>query len=958
MSGFWNLPRLKRGVDLQLQTAYNDNDWPRVARLAAKRATISDRQYHEILKTAAEAQIDLPVSRYAAVVLATKMLKDGTVVADIESFDLLDWATKDVADDDFFITVMGPLRLRSVKSGKWSRAAMLLCFEACLRNWDLASAQQIAAFQDRSFKQERSFLFFNIAVTFLFATSDQCAKDKKALYSTLASRMALKANQDTAAAPKNPASQEEEVLVYYGILSAQGLLKDWQGLLTDESLGPIAQCRLGRKEPFLSSLRAFEKFGDWNSIYKLTKAAMTDPESTAETWKPSVLASDWALWQYFLKAARHVREANPEIVQEVSSRIEAASSDDAPAILRRTMILAKILACFELGDSSDSNPDAVKHMADMIQNLTVVARFEDLRPLVQRMAPADMHALLQAVSQPAESRKPIDVVLKQALIGKLRFLIATCPGSPASTQDFAAIITDACARLQNLSYPGRDSAVDEIAALFKDLDVSETKPIKAELSPDFAILIAVALIKLSGLTPGNVCFAKMSYLLQAIAVLENQLHITPKDHGVLILLVRLHTLIGSARRASEVWDVLDVKRTIVDSLAPLFLDRLCTVSPVLVSPTILASHKITRTVLSYYENVLSTNMPKSVVQAIHAKSYSSLIQIPEYIASLKTSSTRAMGYLERRRATRAFTGKPDDWTLADVPVYSETVNFGPFPTLESSTARPIYETLSLGPPPSNERTQLAVLGEKLFSILAFKPPTMYKPSAAAITAEETYVTEALTRLANSFGRYLTAADLSVKLTPAEFTYYHTLALLTHFTLSMCPPTPGAVHKPTVDAVIGSLTDLTNVISTRLSDSPDSATKALAFFSSLHDLWHLRDTACAVRVCLDYITLFNSRQKPARPPPKDDAAHMKALAAAAAAASAQAKTWVALAKKAVGEAGFERKIAEVAFGAVDGGVTETVRKAADIEGTSAANWAKKIVESWRENIAGWETIKWE
>lgn len=99
------------------------------------------------------------------------MLKDGTVVTDVEAFDLLDWATKDVADDGFFCQVLGPLRLRSVKSGKLNRAAMVQCFEACLRNWDLESSQQIAAFLDRSFKQERSFLFWNIAVTFLFAVS-------------------------------------------------------------------------------------------------------------------------------------------------------------------------------------------------------------------------------------------------------------------------------------------------------------------------------------------------------------------------------------------------------------------------------------------------------------------------------------------------------------------------------------------------------------------------------------------------------------------------------------------------------------------------------------------------------------------------------------------------------------------------------------------------------------------
>jgi hypothetical protein len=41
-------PRLKNGVDLQLQSAFHDGNWPVVIRLAEKRAKISNDQYYEV----------------------------------------------------------------------------------------------------------------------------------------------------------------------------------------------------------------------------------------------------------------------------------------------------------------------------------------------------------------------------------------------------------------------------------------------------------------------------------------------------------------------------------------------------------------------------------------------------------------------------------------------------------------------------------------------------------------------------------------------------------------------------------------------------------------------------------------------------------------------------------------------------------------------------------------------
>lgn len=41
-------PRLKNGVDLQLQSAFYDQNWSTVVRLAEKRAKMSNDSYYEV----------------------------------------------------------------------------------------------------------------------------------------------------------------------------------------------------------------------------------------------------------------------------------------------------------------------------------------------------------------------------------------------------------------------------------------------------------------------------------------------------------------------------------------------------------------------------------------------------------------------------------------------------------------------------------------------------------------------------------------------------------------------------------------------------------------------------------------------------------------------------------------------------------------------------------------------
>lgn len=70
-------------------------------------------------------------------------VRDGTVVKDADGIDLLEWATRDLLEEDEFPETLGPLRVRAAKASAKDRNQTTRCLESCLLHWDLVSAQQV-----------------------------------------------------------------------------------------------------------------------------------------------------------------------------------------------------------------------------------------------------------------------------------------------------------------------------------------------------------------------------------------------------------------------------------------------------------------------------------------------------------------------------------------------------------------------------------------------------------------------------------------------------------------------------------------------------------------------------------------------------------------------------------------------------------------------------------------------
>lgn len=279
--------------------------------------------------------------------------------------------------------------------------------------------------------------------------------------------------------------------------------------------------------------------------------------------------------------------------------------------------------------------------------------------------------------------------------------------------------------------------------------------------------------------------------------------------------------------------------------------------------------------------------------------------------------------------------------------------------------------MRIGPPPSvrtcspglwlplltglqNERSHLALLAETFHGVLDYKPPSMYKASAAAGATDEVYVLEMVARLGHSMSRFLRGAG--PKCTPEEMLHYEALSLLCVL-ITLAGGTARA--KPPPDVLSNVATSLRAALDS-LATGPrgrgedrgmEQATQTLA---SLHGVGMLRETAWAVRLASRWILDVGERRRERDRSgggnlPRDVMVHVQALQSAAEAALREGRELVRGLAGDDGPAAGGDAAARLARWAWEG--DEALRAAV---GDGAA---QELVDSWRRGIAGWKLVKW-
>lgn len=476
---------------------------------------------------------------------------------------------------------------------------------------------------------------------------------------------------------------EEETLLYFDMLESRGDLALLKDALRGPLLSPLRQFRLGRKEIFLRAVRVLSTAKEWGMVYTLIKDCLSEKD---EQGRPSLLASDWSVWKSLVEAATHVLSTDPEyafppfffpsdpansnsVIQEVSGVIDShLSMENLRPIYARTLLLARILTSFELGDIGQ--PGATSKPADSarVRQLVSFAEsqydspscFQDIKRFVELLGTAEQQHLVQDVLPriSGESSGYKEIAF-QVLALKLRYFILTTPQGRlfAGTGQNGAL--------------GSDEAhiAAECLRLYRTLEATESDDMRraqSDFLPDLAVLAAVCFLKTGGAgrPPGgfNPHTTNLRPVLLATLILEHQLLKTPKHSGINLLLTRLHLNLGSVKRALATFDTVEVKRTIVESHAPLLIDRLSGVAPELASGPLLPS-----VVQSHYANSLRLRMPRKLADAFEAGAYTSILQIPRHTDGLRGSCTMVMGFMEEMRAQRAVRAKRGD-NLAAVTI--------------------------------------------------------------------------------------------------------------------------------------------------------------------------------------------------------------------------------------------------------------------------------------------------
>lgn len=251
-----------------------------------------------------------------------------------------------------------------------------------------------------------------------------------------------------------------------------------------------------------------------------------------------------------------------------------------------------------------------------------------------------------------------------------------------------------------------------------------------------------------------------------------------------------------------------------------------------------------------------------------------------------------------------------------------------------------------------------MMSEAFHDVLGYKPPQMYKVPLATSEADHAFAVETLSRIGNSYNRFLRgpASDLT-----APEAVYHDMVGLLSTLVPLCASGAGAgrsldaaIFGELTDAVAAGLDSLRDLVPAPASeDVPQDVEATMALLGSLHTVGVYREAATAVSLATAWILGVNERAK-ARDRsgqsnlPKEVVSRTKALQTAAESALGQGRKWIEGLRAATSKdkSGFQRRLSEWLL---DG--AEALRDVAYEEVVPG------LVGNVVDNVDGWQQVKW-
>ncbi|KAI0392902.1 hypothetical protein F5Y17DRAFT_434712 [Xylariaceae sp. FL0594] len=277
----------------------------------------------------------------------------------------------------------------------------------------------------------------------------------------------------------------------------------------------------------------------------------------------------------------------------------------------------------------------------------------------------------------------------------------------------------------------------------------------ADVVGELAILGSLCLLKmampgiksahLTGESP--LCKTDLQLYLLALAWIDYQASCY-RSPTLVFILIKLYLNLGCATKALELYKSLKIKNSLHEALGSMCVDRLASISPANCAPASSGSHAeqmdLATDIIQYYEIAVQKRFPAQALLALQTGSYTEVQDLFLTSDMLGHQCTSVLAVIERRRGARLKSGKSEYSIQDEVLIGSlspefdlkDTTDYSPLPDLGMNSSVPIQELLSYGPLPTHQRCHLSVLAERFIDLVCYVQPKDFKPSRAAQLAND------------------------------------------------------------------------------------------------------------------------------------------------------------------------------------------------------------------------------
>ncbi|CAG8961090.1 hypothetical protein HYFRA_00002633 [Hymenoscyphus fraxineus] len=792
---------IKDRQDAPIWNAIEASNYKQALKLVDKRLAKKPSDYLQALKIFIRARSPLASEQAAVLAHLEELPKRKQPLTDLEAIELYEEAFGEVVPEpqDDWIRIIGEARWQCVKAIPKNEDVSKKCFEACLEKNDIDHARQISNSLEKSFPSNHAYIFWNIATMFLYSVSSSYPEKTRKLWGTLAFAQiqklaaATKSAADPKQLPLRSIHTPQELLLLHRITETLGKPEQRLEYLQDPNLGPESVIAKSEWQLWRFKLILLGEVKSWQELFDTTQSLLKRARTKDASGQLSETGfSDWIVWDSFIRSAIELQghEYRAAVVAEVEAHQDPNCKIDKS--WKRNASLAWVKISFAntntFAPSSDSSQDRLPIIIKYLKQYgTATTAFTDLKPYVQQLNADERKRLLEILTQngvfgdpghlgytkpkEGEAAKPeyagfkTEKKLAEHINSyKLRYLLSCSlpeqerhskPKQHAGPTEAPCI---SCSRpcivfcSQCLGSFAVDATKLYLAAADGGRESWDLLPTDRHPADELVILAATCLIKLSMVSSegseDSLLSPKNSYILQAVALLEQAASISQPNSQIWFLLIRLYTYLGNGSLAMRAYHNLALKQVQLDTLSYTLFDRISSFHPHRFSTSQETTYRTPLESLEKQQKLYRGSrgqISRNTWLSYKHGSYNTIFELKEVTEKLECSFSAVMSVVEKRRINRLLPSKnvsdggydvlsPNPESLETM--ICDTNDYESFPDYEGTIGRNFEELSRFVPAPSllsnafqEYRTRLNLVSEKILQL--FMPSTTTKSANQA-----------------------------------------------------------------------------------------------------------------------------------------------------------------------------------------------------------------------------------